>query len=163
MNSATLVLPLVPVTATAMRGCAPYRRAAMSANARRGSSDRSTGMATAGNAASLAARMATAPLAAASGTNCVPSALVPASAAKTDPGTTLRLSAVMAPASTASAPAGTMAASAASALRDFGNGCGMEPARVSAMTEWARRSYGASLMTSNVWHGRFEPRTLAYR
>ena len=78
-----LVLPLVPVTATTMAGCAPARPAAICASRRRGSGSRSSGRGgtPGGQAVPAGASTATAPRATASAMKARPSARLPGSAA----------------------------------------------------------------------------------
>ena len=95
VKSATDVLPLVPVIATTLRGCSGCRRAAICANAKRGSVAVRMGVAAGATTPTPGlVRMATAPLARASAINRLPSVLLPAKAAKIMPGRTWRLSAV---------------------------------------------------------------------
>ncbi len=96
MKSTTEVLPLVPVTAATLAGCAPKNRAASRANSRRGVSSRMT-CTPAGRgpvAVPVGAIIAFAPRASASWMKARPSARAPGAAMNKYPGRTARESAV---------------------------------------------------------------------
>ena len=115
VNSATDVLPAVPVTATMVSGCRPASAAAISARRRRGSASCTTTGAS--MATPVSHRIAAAPFASASGTKAAPSKLVPLSAANIMPGRTARLSAVMPVISTSAPCAGSATSSPSRTIR----------------------------------------------
>ena len=87
VKPATEVLPLVPVTAAMQRGCAPKKRAAISARRRRGSGSRTSGTRQRRRGAAPGRpSTAAAPRAIASAMKRRPSARLPGSAANSQPG-----------------------------------------------------------------------------